>query len=176
MRRRRGSGAAAPFHDYDGSISTRKFQNSSREAIDVYNKVEWDEKHDILMENSLHSVAKTLVEHELHKSVTELNHCHLQTKTQNKSDELKIDEHSDEKMTWGEEVINEESKMMQPECEELLRRDTGADLEECKMSHHNYVELLNDVTEELPKEGMCLCASLTAFISYEVVLILKHYS
>ena len=118
-----------------------------REVIDSYNEqgdYEWhdDMKSDHPMErdNAVKLVAKSLVEREIQRSMIDLDHCRLQHASASTDTVM-----GPKLISWSEDSQETESQ----EHSELFRRNEG----EYTISEHDFVTLLNDVAEELQKEG-----------------------
>jgi hypothetical protein len=116
-----------------------------REVIDAYNQeMTLDHPDD---EDSMHLVAKSLVEKEIQRSMLDLDHFHLQSRHLN-DDSLDIDNSETKLVSCSEDTL--ESKQ---EYVELLSRE-GDEKETYKMTQVDYIELLHDVTQELERVGM----------------------
>jgi hypothetical protein len=139
------------------------------EVIDSYNdfgqheKQIWPNKmkyyHPEERDNSLHLTAKQMVEQEIQRSMIELDSCHLQSVRQNNAASNVNEEYSNAMfISWSDD----DSKHQ--EYGELLRRNEATGEEEFKMSEVDFAELLNDVAEELQREGTCLMLALNSNI------------
>ena len=91
------------------------------------------------------NTARVLVEQELHRALSGIHHCHQVCPLDGSVPSKKV--HG-----GGSGVVSRKLDSM--ESEEL--NDLQSNDEEYKMSQEEFAELLNDVTEELQREGECV--------------------
>lgn len=104
------------------------------------------------------NTARVLVEQELQRALSGIHRCHQVCPLDGSVPSKKV--HG-----GGSGVVSRELDSM--ESDEL--NDLQSNDEEYKMSQEEFAELLNDVTEELQKEGQCVCI---AFILICIRIIL----
>ena len=91
------------------------------------------------------NTARVLVEQELQRALSGMHHCHQVCPLDGSVPSKKVH-------CAGSEVVSRELDSM--ESEELS--DLQSNAEEYKISQEEFAELLNDVTEELQREGECV--------------------
>ena len=124
-----------------------------REVIDSYNDrqecYEWPDEinsdHPTERDNAVKLFARSLVEREIQKSMIGLDHCHLQYGSSSIDNIMDTTNSEAKLISWSEDTQEIESQKHL----DSLRKQEGKEA----ISGHDFMSLLNDVTEELQKEG-----------------------
>lgn len=122
------------IHEYEVHI-TKTTCEVKREIIDAYNEEHPDE-------NSMHCIAKSLIDQELQRSIPYLNEIGLQSRQHGELHDEFDDNGNARMISWSEDTLETNEMIIQED-----EKGNHA------ISEIDYVQLLNDVANELQREG-----------------------